>query len=310
MYLQKTNKILCVYYILFFSLLINSRVLSNTANSIFYSGFNYLYHFQFVKADSVAKQLKKQYPTDPLSYIFSANYNWWRIISGDTDQVYKNNFYIDLNSSLQYLKAKGEVNLSNEDIFNYINVYSYYARIDLMDGNYFKALKQIDNFIDYQKKSFGKESLYDPFYLTSGLYNYTIPYTIKHYPFLIPSLLFVPDGDQELGIKQLNIAAISNDVVVNTEAHYFLMKIYSEMDENFALANTNAEYLIKIYPDNLLYKYYYFELLIKQKKYKQAEEQMNDVKLYSTDKELSMNQKNYFVNLTLTEWEKVTKKNN
>ncbi len=305
MYLQKINKAICIACVAVFSLLQSSGVLANSANDIFYSGFNYLYHFQFAKADSVAKQLKKQFPTDPLSYIFSANCNWWKIISGESDEMYKKNFYDELNYSLQYLKIKDDNHLTYDDIFNYINVYSYYARIDLMEGNYFKALKQIDNFIDYQKKSFGKEALYPPFNLTSGLYNYTIPYSIKHYPFLVPSLLFVPGGDQDLGLKQLTLAALSTDILVKTEAHYFLMKIYTDMAENYSLASAHAEYLINAYSDNLLYRYYYFELLVKQKKYPQAEQQMNMIKQYSNNKELSANQKNYFTNLVVSEWEKV-----
>jgi hypothetical protein len=302
MYLPKINKILIVCFLLIVIKINSSWATVMSADQSFYIGFNYLYHFQFIKADSVARQLKLQYPSNPISYIFAANCCWWKLISREPTDACKKGFYEELSLSLMYLNTKKKELLTNQDVFNYINVYAYCARLDLMENNYFKAIKQLDYFIDYQKMSFGKEDTYPPFNLTSGLYNYTIPYSMKHYPFLLPSLLFVPDGDAELGMKQLEIAATSSDILIKTEANYFLMKINTELEEKYPQANQHAQYLVGLYPENLLYRYYYFELLMKQKQYSNAEKQMEAIKLYSNGNELSVRQKIYFVDLVSAEW--------
>lgn len=297
MYLQKINKSILLFLVLV-SIQYKNWAAECSAEQYFHTGFTYLYNFEFYKADSIARQLKTHFPTDPTTYIFAANCCWWRIVSGEFNEIQKQKFHSELDMALSYLNVKKKEDLTYQDVFNYINVYAYRARIDIMAGNYLKAVKHIDHFINYQKISIGKESLHPAFNLTSGLYNYTLPYTIKNYPFLLP---FLPEGNLELGIKQLTKATSLSDDIINTEANYFLMKIYSELQGSQSMAKYHAEILVNTYPDNLLYRYYYFGVLLKQKRIKEAEKQLALIKYYSTNKELSADQKAYFVTMATEE---------
>jgi hypothetical protein len=302
MYLFRLNKVLLIFVLQIFFIHQKSKAISSSIEQDYYIGFHYLYNFQFQKADSLVKQFKNQYPVHPLSYIFAANCCWWKMVSGDSSQSCKQSFNNELNNSLKYLDAGKQYPMSNWDIFNYINVFAYKARLDLMERNYFKAISHVDALIEYQKMSLGKEFHFPAFNITSGLYNYSIPYTIKHYPYFIPALLFLPDGDMKLGLKQLTTASLSSDVVIQTEANYFLMQINLECEKNYLLAGTYAEILTKAYPDNLLYRYYYFDILLKQNLYSDAKKEMETINIHSNNKELTSLQKKYFVELVSKKW--------
>ena len=60
--------------------------------------------------------------------------------------------------------------------------------------------------------------------MATALYNYYAEWISENYAILRPVLMFFPDGNKELGIKQLKTVA-NNAFYTRTEAQYFLMRI-------------------------------------------------------------------------------------
>ncbi|MBI4930890.1 MAG: hypothetical protein HY841_09025 [Bacteroidetes bacterium] len=272
-------------------------------------GFENIYNFKFSKADSLADELKKKYPEERKIYLLIANSCWWKIRSGEDNAANRKQFMSALTTVESMLDKKKKNELSYEDLFNYINVYSYMARLELLGDNYFKAFSFINKCGKYLFASFGKEQFYEPFNLTTGLYSYNMIAARKKYPPLIPFLLMLPSADKTLGIKLLAKCSESSDNIIQTEGQYFLMIIYGEGDVNYTLSEAYAEKLSSRYPQNLLYRYYLFRLLLQDNKKELAMKQYK--LLYQSslaNKELTELQRKHFISLAQKDLEEYYKK--
>ncbi|MBW6478107.1 MAG: hypothetical protein K0B37_01660 [Bacteroidales bacterium] len=218
--------------------------------------------FRFLHADSLIQTLEKTFPDHYLPYLTRANYYWWKIISEnpgpDQQQLYLNNLNNAENIIRQMVHTR---EYYYADVFHFINLYALRARLDLLNGEYTKAMRHLKNCVDYIGLSLGREEFHENFYLTSGLYNYMTDYGSKRYPFLRLYALMYPRGNMNLGLSQLETAARSQNLILQTEAHYFLMKIFLELEQDHQKALDHAKWLTEKYPGNLIYLYHYHELL-------------------------------------------------
>ena len=64
-----------------------------------YKGFTAIYNFQFQKADSIITVVKRENPNNAGSYLMSANYYWWKIISGDDSKENRSEYLKSLDQA-------------------------------------------------------------------------------------------------------------------------------------------------------------------------------------------------------------------
>lgn len=260
--------------------------------------YSCIYNFRPASADSLVTELKKKYPDEKKVYLLSANANWWKIRSGEDNVTNRKQFLSDLRAAEAILGKKKKEQLSSEDLFQYIHVYSYMARLELLDSRYFRAFSYIDKCSEYLFTSFGRELMYEPLFLTTGLYHYCIAAARKKYPLLIPFLAVLPGTDKEEGLKCLRRCCESTDEILKTEGRYFLMTVYGESDIDYALSAGYASRLCGQYPKNLLYRYYLYSILLQdEKKDKAMEEYKLLYQASRSGKELSPLQQEYFLAL-------------
>ncbi len=261
-------------------------------------GFEYIYNFEFVKADSLIGVMRKKYAMQPMTYLLSANYFWWMIISGEDNAVNRLRFRQDLDLANTILKSQPSDSLSNEELFILINTYSFKSRLELKQKNYLKGMYYVNDCIRYLKTSFGKEDEYEPFLFTSGIYNYFCDFGMQNYPVLYPSLLFLPEGDMKLGLKQLEKVSKSKEMLLSNEGTYFLLKIYLEMEKEPSKAVDYAEVLVNRHPNNIVYQYLLFKALISGDNYPQASKQLEAVNRAAlTNPKLTPSQKEHFLKM-------------
>ncbi|TVQ88272.1 MAG: hypothetical protein EA393_09325 [Bacteroidetes bacterium] len=255
-----------------------------------------LYNFQFQVSDSIIRRMEKNFPEHYMSHLMRAQYYWWQIISNDLDLLQQKNYQASLvkaeSLAKELVKTK---NYNYNDVFQFINLYALKARIELMNSEYLRALRHMRNCTDYLELSLGRENIHPDFYLTSGLYNYMADYGSRRYPFLMVYALFYPRGDMQKGLEQLKAATHSNNIVIKTEAHYFLMKIFLELEQDFSQALQHAAWLVGEYPENLIYLFHYHEILLLLEKNELAVEIRKDfLELLNNNKQLSFSQRKYF----------------
>jgi len=88
--------------------------------------------------------------------------------------------------------------------------------------------------------------------------------------------VFFPDGDKELGIKQLKSVS-NNAFYTRTEAQYFLMRILSEEQNDPREAFRISEYLHQTFPDNPYFHRYYARQLYSRGKHRDAERESLEI---------------------------------
>lgn len=265
----------------------------------FHYGFKSVYNFEFTKADSVFFLLKKDYPEEINTWVLGSNYYWWKIRSGDDNSFNRKKYFTCLDEVEKILnKKKSAKQITQEDIFHYINLYSYRARMELFDNNYLKVFSYMNKCNAFILLSAGKEDTYEPFNLTSGLYNCFMAMAKKNHPFFAPYFLLAPSCDLQTGLKQLNKCSSASDFLLQTEANYFLMILYGEGDVDYVLSASYAEKLLSAYPDNLLYQYYLFKVKLLSGNLESA--MKNLILLYQKSKSgnsLTDAQRKYFTDL-------------
>jgi hypothetical protein len=274
----------------------NSKLPTISNDSIrpfIYTGFEKLYNFEFKSTDSCIQQLKKDYGYSSWTYILEANYFWWKIISGEKNDTYINSFYGSLDNAKKYVNRLN----CDEKKFLSILIYSFQARVDLMDEKYLNTIVELKKHIHIIKTTFEKEDSYHAYYLTSGLYYYLTSVAYSNYSLLRSIMFFMPKGDKLKGIRFLNKK--SGDIVLETESQYFLMKIFDEVEHRDDLSIKYASVLCKKYPQNFIFQEQYYKLLARTRKAPLTSNELrNTKKTILRNKQLSKAQQNYFINIT------------
>jgi hypothetical protein len=212
-------------------------------------------HYAFHAADSLIRLHESRLKHDPEFELAVINYYWTRKIAGNASA----NWVQKLNNAINSFKehhVSADFAESDEHLFLITSVLAFGARVHLHNNAYFAALNDLKKYNTVLKKTFGREKTFPPFYLTSGLYYYFSAYATEKLPFVT-----VFSGEKTLenmkkGIAFLKIAAGSDNRMVNTEARYFLMKIYADLQNNPQEAARYCQLLINDFPENLLYRYY------------------------------------------------------
>jgi hypothetical protein len=215
-----------------------------------------LQQFNFAGADSLISVLEKYDQDHYLTHFTKANYYWWQIITHPRDEVLEQRYQVSLENTIKSIDKTFSGKNSPEILFWLINTYAFKARLDLLNFEYIKAVRHLRKCIGFIEESLGEENNYPDLNLTSGLYNYMADYGSKKYPFLRLYTLLYPIGNMEKGLVQLNHATQSANRVISAEAHYFLMRIYFELEENYEIAAYHANWLVSHFPYNPIYLYY------------------------------------------------------
>jgi hypothetical protein len=253
------------------------------------------YNFKFNTADSLLNNYEKEAGSSSDILLARSTILWWKIIS-EKNSILKNKYTQNLSEAEKLLFKERSKN-ENEFLYKAISLYGFGARMDGLEKNYFKAILKINNCLKYITKTLGKEENFIYFYLSSGLYNYYTVNTEDAYPLIVPYLSLYPKGNLDQGIKYLQVAANTNDVVLSTEANYFLMKIYLDK-KNYSEAEKYCSKLVTKYPSNLLFLYYNFILLLKQDNLYKAKVFMARIKIAAKNNtQLSEVQRKYFYDM-------------
>lgn len=261
-------------------------------------GFDAIYAFNFDEAVQISSALKDDYPNNAWPYFLEVNYYWWQIVSGNNSEESQNSFELAAQTALSLLPVKNAAEWTNDDLFLLINISACNSRLLAFNEKRLKALMSLNTAVNYLKQSFGQEPNYGAFYLSTGLYNFYILNGAKKHPYLAPYLMLFPRGDAEKSLQYVKKAAESEDMMVNTEAHYFLMKLHLDHNEDYNAALKYNKVIVERYPDNLLYLYYAFRMLIEQDHFEEAKEALKNLSINAKrNKSLNEQQQGHFLEL-------------
>ncbi|MEZ4722995.1 MAG: hypothetical protein R2813_14060 [Flavobacteriales bacterium] len=259
------------------------------------SAFNYIYEYRLKTAEKFIAERYNQYPSDPAWSMMMVNLSWAYLVSGFMEDEHWNQTFDQYLDRTEKIIAETKFT-NNEHHFLYMLGKAFKTRKELLLENYLSAVTELNSCIHLVSKSFGKEDLYFPFHLTSGLYYYFMQKAYEDYILMRPYLMFYPDGDKEIGVDYLEQCVRSEDLFLRNEAQYFLMRIYFDLEEQYEKSLQYANSLVRDYPNNVVFRYFLYQSLTKLNRTEEADEQLNRLKhSISLNPELTPSQKSYIM---------------
>jgi hypothetical protein len=163
------------------------------------------------------------------------------------------------------------------------------------EKNYLRAWKEWKNFETFiikNNEDFDKETSV----FINGIYHCMKSELKKRFP------LFIKDSTSYIdhlikGIWLLEESTHAQNEVISFEAHYFLMRVYSDMQSSCLKSVNHSKVLLERFPENYIFRYYHSKYLNTIGEKENASKIINDgLKALSTDY-LNNQQRSYGVEL-------------
>ena len=225
---------------------------------------NDLYNFKFEKAEQQFRWFKQKYAWHPLPYFLLGLSEWWKIMPNTKSTAHDNRFLSYMDSTIMVAENLHEKypEYKIEAAFFLSAAYGFKGRLyaDEERENWRKAAAAGKTALEYLEECKAKNYLSPELLFGDALYNYFSVWVPENYPVLKPLLWFFPEGDKQLGLKQLKEVSY-NAFYTRTEAMVWLMRISNSYENNQPQAFQLAEYLYQTYPDNPYFHRYYARML-------------------------------------------------
>ncbi|MCB0843468.1 MAG: hypothetical protein KDE26_09465 [Bacteroidetes bacterium] len=240
-------------------------------------GLDLTYSMDFDKADAVFLKLKNKYPDHPAGYFLLGFNRYWQIYMSDTmKELYP--------EALNYLETALKKNEPLEDDPSYYQEFVFFefmshalmARLYSLQKSWMSAVNSARKIISPMKKSLKLVGEAPEFYFIAGMYNYYVATYHKAYPVVRPFLVFFPDGDEALGLEQMEKAGSIKNIAQH-EATFFLIYIYLDEINQPAKGLRTTASLYREFPKNTWIKVDYGRALYKNKKYEEGYKILSEV---------------------------------
>lgn len=225
-------------------------------------GIDYIYNFEFEKADTVFAEVIRLRPEHPVGYFFRAMIQWERIMCNFDDDSQDEAFYALLEEVIDMCDKRLEKDPNDVTaMFFKGGSVGFRGRLRANRGKWIAAANDGLIALPLVRKAHELDPNNTDVLLGIGIYNYYAAVVPEKYPYVKPFLLFFPSGDREKGLEQLRIAA-AKAKYASIEASYFLMQSYIMFEKDYAKALDIARRLHTRYPNNSTFHRYYGRALV------------------------------------------------
>ncbi|MFA6127568.1 MAG: hypothetical protein WC699_09695 [Bacteroidales bacterium] len=243
--------------------------------------FEAMYRYDLPQAEKLLKKLTATNIDQNWIDLAHVNLLWWWLISGDDARDYDNLMSVVLNRVINRFHNRPIENMTDEEVFTMIHSYAYLTRVDIYQNRYFTGIVNLRHTLYFIEIALKEADDYDKFMMVSGLYNYFAAVTLIKYPVFTPFFAIAPKSDRDLGFQLLNRCAAMDNILIKNESLYYLMKINYQLEENYDSALKISDGLISRYPNNLIYHFHRFMILIEAGRKPQALEEYSKLILVS-----------------------------
>lgn len=224
--------------------------------------FEAMYRYNLPEAEMKLKALNATDTDQNWIDLAHVNLLWWFMISGDDSRDYDNLMTVLLKRVISRVIISPVDKMTSEEVFTLIHCYAYLTRVDIYLERYFKGIVNLRHTLDYLKIALDHAYDYDKYMMVCGLYNYFAAAALIKYPVFTPFFALAPKSDRTLGFQMLNRCSQMENILIRNESLYYLMKINYQLEEDFNRALGIADQLISRYPNNLIYQFHRFMILI------------------------------------------------
>ena len=239
-------------------------------------GLEKLYNFEFDRSQQIFLQLQSAYSDHPAPYFLLALNKWWKSYISTTTAYYES---IDQQLSKALAlneKYKNQADYKLEYTFFQYMCYAFRTRLYILKREWFSAAQNGRKALSYLSAGLSFTQRAPEFYFSSGIYHYYAATYPKKHVYVQPFMIFFPDGDADLGLKELNTAG-QKDNFTQTEALYYLGDIYLEEEKAYEKALEIKKMLVERFPANTWFQADYGRALVYARKFTQAEDILNQM---------------------------------
>jgi tetratricopeptide (TPR) repeat protein len=216
---------------------------------------------------SIISQLQKSRPDDPAVSYFLANGYWWKIFRAHvydketTETPYDDKFDTYLQETIARSEALLRRNAKDVKALFYLgNAYSLKSRMKGLRGSYFSAGRDAGKGKSYLEDVLKIEPNQSDTLYNLGVYNYLAD-TLPGYAKVLKTLLFLPGGNKETGLKYLTTAS-KKSLYFGAEAELVLAQFYADFEDRPQDAVQIVERFHVQYPRNAWYHYWLGTLIL------------------------------------------------
>ncbi|MFZ1731576.1 MAG: tetratricopeptide repeat protein [Bacteroidota bacterium] len=240
-------------------------------------GIRNTYSMRFESADAAFQKVAKAYPDHPAGPFLLAMVEWWRILIDIDNEARDDHFYDMLDEVVDLCDDRLDNNERDiAGLFFKGGSIGFKGRLLATRKSWVKAATT------------GKEAL--PVVMDAaeiapdnadlafgtGIYDYYAAVLPDRYPVLKPLMMFLPEGNKALGLKELKLAA-DKGKFANYEAMYFLMQVYYSNENKPSSALTYARKLLAEFPENPVFHRYLGRIYIKLGNWERAAQVFDDI---------------------------------
>lgn len=234
-------------YIIFISSILSAQ---DRYDSLVTAGIKQIYNIKFPQAESTFKQVIKEYPQHPSGYFFDAMTIWWKILLDIENEKYDDLFLEKLDKVIDFCDEILDKDPNNADaIFFKGGSLGFRGRLYAVRESWINAALDGKDALPLVKKAYLANPKNIDVQLGFGIYNYLAEVIPINYPFVKPLIAFLPKGNKEKGIKQLNYAATKGKYA-KYESIYFLSTLYYTFEHDYTKSMEWIDILRKEFPDN------------------------------------------------------------
>jgi tetratricopeptide (TPR) repeat protein len=242
--------------ILFIIVIFTYVILPQKSNydSLVKAGINQIYSIKFTEAEKTFQLLKKEYPKHPASRFFFAMIDWWKIILSEENEEKDDIFYDKIEETVDFCDEILDNDPNNVDaLFFKGGAIGFRGRLQVMRESWFSAANDGREALPLVEQAYQIDPTNVDVKLGFGIYNYLAAVIPDKYPIVKPVMIFFPEGNKELGLKQLKEAA-SSGKYSKYEASYILVTFFYYFENDMNSAETYANQLVQSFPNNPVFE--------------------------------------------------------
>lgn len=246
-------------------------------DSLITAGIDQIYMLHFEEAEETFELVRNDYPEHPAGTFFDAMILWWKILLDLENEDYDDEFYDRMDDVIDMCDDILDEDDENVDaLFFKGGSLGFKARLLSIRQDWFDAALDGKEALPLVLRAHELDSTNVDVQLGFGIYNYYAEVVPEKYPAVKPVMMFFPNGDKELGLKQLRHTA-NNGKYTRYETQYFLMTLYYQFEEQYDSSLAYAERLVNRFPDNPKFQRYYGRIYVKKSRCRQFREVFTDV---------------------------------
>jgi tetratricopeptide (TPR) repeat protein len=223
-------------------------------DSLVKAGINQIYSIKFSEAEKTFKVLQREYPKHPAGKFFFAMIDWWKIILSEENEEQDDRFYDKIEETVDFCDEILDNDPNNVDaLFFKGGAIGFRGRLQVMRESWFAAANDGREALPLVEQAYQLDPNNVDVKLGFGIYNYLAAVIPDKYPIVKPVMIFFPEGNKELGLKQLKEAA-SSGKYSKYEARYILVTFFYYFENDMNSAELYAQQLIESFPNNPVFE--------------------------------------------------------